>query len=762
MAVVCAPEEKRNGMNKRRLVALLLCVTQVLFPANDFACGSTEVKAQNGVSVNVSKDISELEGGEKCTTSLGEVVCLGEAAAKMSARNGVLFSIKYSAGVQVDNVQSEFCMESAKFGKILDTQMRNFLNNNTVDAARIEKADETAIAGGLQSFIVFDMTEYEFMIGDGLLLWVMDAISVYPSLASAMSYVKYSYYPMENDAKRLAYLYLGTPLSESEIKNDTKEYEIALANLVNKPLNASEMSDEEKILYIHDRLINIAQYRNDGGLRCHLPLAVLLDSYGVCQSYGNIFNHAMTILGYDCVLLCSSTHSWNAIRLGDKWYYIDVTWDDPISKTSTPLLKAYALHDYMLVQENSFSDSHTLDEQYEKVYGSITDNFGTAYDDFFPKTKSITRSLWYYDGKWYYSQNGVLYSWETDSDYSRWIMSASYNSKRNVIEFNDKLYYSGSDGLYEYTGNESTIINSYNIDDIYLKDGRIAYVSDDVEYLYGYVPTPTPIPTVEPTAVPTAVPTAIPTAVPTAIPTATPTIVPTAKPTVKPTAVPTVEPTVKPTSKPTVKPTAVPTVKPTVEPTVKPTTKPTTEPMPTPTVKPTAVPTLKPTAKPTETPVATQTPIASTPHPKGYLLHYEKGIYRVVVAEAKDEEDVIASVSFVKPLGNVKAFKIPDAINVDGYVYDVVAIEPKAFKGQKSLVKVTISDTVESIGKKAFAGCKKLRNIIIESKKYTKSRIGTGCFKGVTKKAFMKVPKKKKTVYAKMFKKKGFKGKVIK
>ena len=87
------------------------------------------------------------------------------------------------------------------------------------------------------------------------------------------------------------------------------------------------------------------------------------------------FNHALLMMGIDTIIVCSSTHSWNAVRLDGKWYYIDVTWADPVN-TDT---RSYARHDYMFVDAQAFTGEHLLDDMYKKEYGKILDNFGNIY-----------------------------------------------------------------------------------------------------------------------------------------------------------------------------------------------------------------------------------------------------------------------------------------------------------------------------------------------------------------------------------------------
>lgn len=67
---------------------------------------------------------------------------------------------------------------------------------------------------------------------------------------------------------------------------------------------------------------------------------------------------------------------------------------------------------------------------------------------------------------------------------------------------------------------------------------------------------------------------------------------------------------------------------------------------------------------------------------------------------------------------------------------------------------------VTKVDDNAFNGCKKLKTIIIKSTKLTDKSVAKNAFKGLSKNTVIKVPKKKLKAYKKLFKKKGFKGKV--
>lgn len=129
----------------------------------------------------------------------------------------------------------------------------------------------------------------------------------------------------------------------------------------------------------------------------------------------------------------------------------------------------------------------------------------------------------------------------------------------------------------------------------------------------------------------------------------------------------------------------------------------------------------------------------------------DKNQYKVTCADGKT-----FTVAYLKPKKGVKGtVKIPDSITVNHVTYKVTEIAANAFKNQKKIRKVVIPSGVSKIGKKAFYGCKNLKNITIKTMKLTKKNVGSKAFSGIHAKAVIKVPKKKQSAYKKILKARG-------
>ena len=147
-------------------------------------------------------------------------------------------------------------------------------------------------------------------------------------------------------------------------------------------------------------------------------------------------------------------------------------------------------------------------------------------------------------------------------------------------------------------------------------------------------------------------------------------------------------------------------------------------------------------------------------------------VYIVTVSDASAPE-VAVKQSADKA---AKKITVPATVVINGCTCKVTAIADNALKGNKKLTDIKMTGEITSIGKNAFAGCTALKSITIPEKV---TRIGANAFKGdkklkkitvksavlktvgknalkgIYKKAVIKVPKKLKKSYAKLFGKKG-------
>ena len=135
----------------------------------------------------------------------------------------------------------------------------------------------------------------------------------------------------------------------------------------------SNMSDKTKIRKIHDYIINNSKYdrnRSDKNIfdyKSNNAYGVLLEGYGICSGYTDSMMLFLEKLGIESYKVSSDNHVWNKVLINNKWYNLDLTWDDPISSDGKDLL----LHDFFLISDEDMLKLDKTEHTYDKsVYSN--------------------------------------------------------------------------------------------------------------------------------------------------------------------------------------------------------------------------------------------------------------------------------------------------------------------------------------------------------------------------------------------------------
>ncbi|MFX3632219.1 MAG: transglutaminase domain-containing protein [Candidatus Pristimantibacillus sp.] len=212
--------------------------------------------------------------------------------------------------------------------------------------------------------------------------------SMKDAIKSSLSYDDYTAYIIES------YLYtirswgdrstIKLEARYRESKEQTEEVdrfvERALA-LIIKP----EMNDHEKVKVIHDWIVTKLEY--DQSLSKYTAYEGLLTGEAVCQGY-SLLGYKMLKEAGITVRIAEGTvntgdHAWNMVKLGDYWYHLDLTWDDPVSqeqsKQSRPISYRYYLKtDKQLRVDHNWVKSYpTADRTYADELMQLENSAGS-------------------------------------------------------------------------------------------------------------------------------------------------------------------------------------------------------------------------------------------------------------------------------------------------------------------------------------------------------------------------------------------------
>ncbi len=264
-------------------------------------------------------------------------------------------------------------------------------------------------------------------------------------------------------------------------------YKKAAAKMI-ADLKDSSISDLEKLLILHDRIVVFCEYdfknyelyqkavANNpySVLEDYIPpesftmYGALVKGVAVCEGYSKAYQYMLNQLGIENYL-CSSqslNHVWNIVKLNGKYYHVDVTFDDPQSKgegdgenyIGTDRTGRVS-HKYFLRSTNGMKTAGN-----HKANDFDTTPNDTTYDNYFWQESETAFSL--LNGEIYYINNAQekLMRWAGGNGKNDTYLHSVEDSWRYSGNYaclsadNGHLYYNTSDTVYEYNVKKDTVL----------------------------------------------------------------------------------------------------------------------------------------------------------------------------------------------------------------------------------------------------------------------------------------------------------------
>lgn len=111
----------------------------------------------------------------------------------------------------------------------------------------------------------------------------------------------------------------------------------------NQILQNRKNSTYDNIKMVHDYLVENIEYDTTvSKANIYNIYGAMVNGEAVCEGYARSFKYLMNAFGIPCTLVRgkgtnsegrTENHAWNYVQIGNYWYAIDSTWDDPVSTT---------------------------------------------------------------------------------------------------------------------------------------------------------------------------------------------------------------------------------------------------------------------------------------------------------------------------------------------------------------------------------------------------------------------------------------------
>lgn len=168
--------------------------------------------------------------------------------------------------------------------------------------------------------------------------------------------VKFSYqYYKESDHAELIPEYL---FQKSKIIEHQKAMDARVKKLARQ---AEKMNEKEKELFIHDFICQNVRYDKLKKAYSHEIIGPLGQGVGVCEGIAKAVKILCDALGIWCIIALSENnpekgiryrHAWNILRIDGKYYHLDATFDNSLSKDDVIRYDYFNLSDSQIFKDH--------------------------------------------------------------------------------------------------------------------------------------------------------------------------------------------------------------------------------------------------------------------------------------------------------------------------------------------------------------------------------------------------------------------------
>ena len=151
---------------------------------------------------------------------------------------------------------------------------------------------------------------------------------------------------------------------------------------------AAESTDYDKMKKVQDIICenNVYKWSYQLGLTEYYDQSIyssMMMGFTVCAGYSKGVMAILRKAGSQAIIVTSSSHAWNMVKVGENWYNLDTTWDDDVSGTYYPVNYYFLIADSKNDDYDGTSNSHVIGSEWNLLKKPIcyTDYSADTYMD---------------------------------------------------------------------------------------------------------------------------------------------------------------------------------------------------------------------------------------------------------------------------------------------------------------------------------------------------------------------------------------------
>lgn len=312
------------------------------------------------------------------------------------------------------------------------------------------------------------------LLKDGVTAAIKKALASDPYLSAAMTSFSYSY-SYNKSTNKVVNLYFYYAEDQATFTTHYNELKSAVSTALQ--CVDSSMSDEEKVLAIHDWLVLHTVYGTSNGNDAYTAYGVLVDGTGVCDGYARSIDLLLSEENIPSFEIVSTgmNHAWNMVEINGSWYHLDATWDDPQVTSASGAADLAGFVSYSNILQTDAGITATGHSGWDSSGITATSN---QYVNM-PRKNNNSQS--YLDGSWYVANGQNLTATDFSGNNSEVITTGSNIS--GVQDINNALYYSQGTTIKQLNTSNHTSSTVYS-----LTSSELGNYYADSAYIYGLYP----------------------------------------------------------------------------------------------------------------------------------------------------------------------------------------------------------------------------------------------------------------------------------
>ncbi|MBO6195620.1 MAG: hypothetical protein J6O56_04720 [Bacilli bacterium] len=158
---------------------------------------------------------------------------------------------------------------------------------------------------------------------------------------------------------------------------DIKKIDYRINEIINELGINNYDNIKDKIKVFHDYIANTNTYdqvmadNQKSNYHSDTAIGTLFEGKSICSGYTDTMSLFLDKLKIKNVRIATEKHVWNAIFLDNKWYHLDLTWDDPVTSDGSNIIQ----YEYFLISSDELKSKDIEEHNYdESQYSFIKKN----------------------------------------------------------------------------------------------------------------------------------------------------------------------------------------------------------------------------------------------------------------------------------------------------------------------------------------------------------------------------------------------------